>query len=73
MLSEDIRKAPDLKLKMKSYPLNLMKRHIRETFKILATNIDIYIALQNFLFIFLFFFLIQLWPSCYTERQLLEV
>lgn len=50
-----------------------MKRLIRGTFKILATNIYIYISLQNLLFIFPFFFLIQLWPSCYTKRQLLEV
>lgn len=73
MFSE-VRKAPDLKLKVKLYPLNLMKTHIRGTLEILATNVYIYIAHHNFLFIFLIFFpLIQLRPSWYTERQLLKV
>lgn len=55
MFSE-VRKAPDLKLKVKLYPLNLMKMHIRRTLEILATNVFIYIAHHNFLFIFLIFF-----------------
>lgn len=58
MLSEEVQKVPDLKQKVKSYPLNLMKRHIRETLEILATRVYIYIAHHNFLFILPCFFLI---------------